>query len=49
MKNEKKGKHPGYRWVMAGFIFLLAMGIFILVCGLVLGDGFLVLQPQRAL
>ncbi len=49
MENEKKEKSLGFRWVMAGCIFLLVMGVFLFVCSLVLGDNWFIPPGARAL
>lgn len=48
-KTNNKEKHPGFRWAMAGFVFLLVMGILMLIFGISMGQGWVVLNPPRAL
>lgn len=48
MKQEKKEKHPIYRLIMGMFVFLLAMGILILVLGILWGDDILLLRQMQS-
>lgn len=47
MKDKAKEKHPVYRWIIAGFGFLLVVGILMLLYGLAVGDGWVLSAPSR--
>ena len=47
MKDKAKEKHPVYRWIIAGFWFLLVIGILMLLYGLAVGDGWVLSAPSR--
>lgn len=45
----KKEKHPVYRWVLAGFIVLLVLGVLMLISALVLGENWLIPGRMQAI
>lgn len=45
----KKEKHPVYRWVMAGFIALLTVGILMFISAVLLGENWIMPGPAQSL
>lgn len=45
----KKEKHPVYRWVMAGFIALLLMGVMMFLAAVLLGENWFIPGRPTAL